>query len=140
MRCLTGARYNMLVDVLHETVRYDPDSGEVRKSWTLAKAGVPCTFHGILEGGIRVAGTTERFGNIYENIDWAKMEFYSGEPISKRSQVTNVRNLRGVIIWREEEMEGAPPTVFDVQGVTPIVDSMGNNSENTALLQRHEVQ
>jgi hypothetical protein len=130
----------MLVDVLQETVRQDPDSGEVRKYWTVAKQGVPCTFHGILEGGIRVAGTTERFGNIYENIDWAKMEFYSGEPITKRSQITNVRNLRGVIIWREEEMEGAPPTVFDVQGVTPIVDSMGNNSENTALLQRHEVQ
>jgi len=142
MRCLTGARYNMLVDVLRPVTTYDPDSGEVRKTWeSFAEGiGIPCTFHGILEGGIRVAGTTERFGNIYENVDWGKMEFYSGAPITKRSQITNVRNLRGVIIWREEEIEGSPPTIFDVQGVTPIVDAFGNNSENTALVQRHEIQ
>jgi hypothetical protein len=138
----------MLVDVLMPVTSYDPDSGEVRKTWQPlpngAGVGIPCTFHGILEGGIRVAGTTERFGNIYENIDWAKMEFGPGQPISKRSQVTNVRNLKGVIIWREEEMDPVngvfPPTVFDVQGVTPVVDAFGNQTENSALLQRHEIQ
>lgn len=146
MRCLTSARYAMLVDVLRPVTTYDPDSGEVRKTWEAFAEGVgiPCTFHGILEGGIRVAGTTERFGNIYENVDWAKMEFGPGAPISKRSQVTNVRNLKGIIIWREEEMEKVsgqfPPTVFDVQGVTPVVDAFGRQTENSALLQRHEIQ
>lgn len=142
MQCLTSARYAMFVDVLRPITTYDPDSGQSKETWEAFAEGVgiPCTFHGILEGGIRVAGTTERFGNIYENVDWGKMEFGPGQPISKRSQVTNVRNLKGVIIWREEEMDGNPPTIFDVQGVTPVVDAFGNHTENTALVQRHEIQ
>lgn len=143
MQCLTSAKYVMLVDVLRPITVYDPDSGESRKTWEAFSEGVgiPCEFHGILEGGIRVAGTTERFGNIYENVDWGELKFSPGYPISKRSQITNVRTRRsGLIIWREEEMDDAPPTVFDVQGVTPIVDAFGNHTENTALVQRHEIQ
>lgn len=141
MRCLTSAKYTMLVDVLNPTVRQDSESGEIRKIWTITKVGVPCTFHGILQGGIRVAGTTERFSDIYENIDWGKMVFGVGEPINKQSQITNVRDRFGNIIWREEEIQDSPPTIFDVQGVTPIVEGLrGRHTENTALVQRHEVQ
>jgi hypothetical protein len=140
MRCLTSARYNLVVDIWTNVIRQDPDSGEIRQTYEELKTGVKCQFHGVLEGGIRVAGTTERFGNIYENVDWAKMEFGPNEPINKRSQIRNVRDLRGNIIWREEEYEGSPPTVFDVQGVTPIIDGFGRHVESVALLQRHEVQ
>lgn len=146
MQCLTSARYVMLVDVLKHNVVYDPNSGQSREFWEpfAEGVGIPCEFHGVLEGGIRVAGTTERFGNIYENVDWGSMTFGPNAPISKRSQVTNVRNRRGLIIWREEEMEKVdgqfPPTVFDVQGVTPVVDARGNHTESVALVQRHEIQ
>lgn len=140
MRCLSSARFNMLADVYHEVSRQDPVSGEVRNSYVVAKVGVLCFAHGIMEGGIRVAGTTERFSEIYENVDWANMRFGVGEPINKQSQIRNLRDLRGNIIWREEEMVGAPPTIFDVQGVTPVVDPFGRHSENSALLQRHEIQ
>lgn len=34
---------------------------------------IPCIARGIVDGGIRVAGTTERFGDTYENIDYVKM-------------------------------------------------------------------
>lgn len=130
----------MLADVYQEVIRQDPDSGEVRSIYTLTKTGVYCSAHGILEGGIRVAGTTERFSEIYENVDWASMKFGPGEPINKQSQIRNLRDLRGNIIWREEEMAGSPATIFDVQGVTPVVDGFGRYTENSALLQRHEVQ
>jgi hypothetical protein len=140
MRCLTSARYTILVDIRAQVSRQDPDSGEVRKIWVTVKEGVPCGFHGILQGGIRVAGTTERFGAIYESVDWAKMDFGPDEPINKQSQITNVRDLQGNIIWREEEVAGSPPTVFDVQGVTPILNGFGRHTESTALLERHEIQ
>lgn len=141
MRCLTGANYTMLVDVLQQTTRQDPDSGEVRKVWAVVKEAVPCLVNGILQGGIRVAGTTERFSDVYENVDWAEIKFMPGEPINKQSQITNVRDQFGNIIWKEEEMAGSPPTVFDVMGVTPIADGLtGRQVENTALMQRHEIQ
>lgn len=132
----------MLVDVKTMTKTQDPDSGEIKEVWTILPSGIGiyCAFHGILDGGIRVSGTTERFGAIYENIDWAKMNFGPFEKIDKRAQITNVRNLSGTVIWREEEMAGSPPTVFDVQGVIPVVDGLGRHTENVGLLQRHEVQ
>jgi hypothetical protein len=60
--------------------------------------------------------------------------------LSKRDRITNVSNAKGEIIWKEEEIQGAPATVFIVMGVTPVVDPFGNHIENTALIQRAQVQ
>jgi hypothetical protein len=47
---------------------------------------------GIIDGGIRVAGTTERWGETYVDIDYCRIEFPSRIILSKRDRVTNIRN------------------------------------------------
>jgi hypothetical protein len=169
MRCITSARFNMTATVLtqdelvidstnpdgsvvgHWENKQDPETGEIVRVWVVEDTDpvtpgvqekkVKCIVRGILDGGIRVAGTTERYTpqGILESVDFVKMQFPASVIITKRDRVTNIANRKGIIIWREEEFDNAP-TVFDVQGVTPVVDPFGTLVEWTALLQRSEVQ
>lgn len=131
----------------------DPDSGEIIRVWQKnpethkdpddpapALETFKCVARGIVDGGIRVAGTTERFGEMYSNIDYIKVTFPASVKISKRDRITNVRDAAGNIIWREEEIKGSPPTVFNVNGVTPILDPFGRMIEQFALCERAERQ
>lgn len=108
---------------------------------------VPCLARGIVDGGIRVAGTTERFGDSYENIDYIKMWIPSHIRISKRDRITNVADPRGRILWRDEEFANpldpddiAQATVFNVNGVTPLLDAFNRHVESFVLLQRASVR
>jgi len=108
---------------------------------------IPCIARGIVDGGIRVAGTTERFGDMYENIDYVKMWVPPSVRISKRDRVTNIRDPRGHIMWRDEEFADpldpndiAQATVFDVNGVTPLFDALNRHVESFVLLQRSSVR
>lgn len=170
MRCLTSARFNMTATVLtqekivadevnedgtivvgHWETKQDPETGEIIRVWVVEDTDpvtpgtqekkVKCIVRGILDGGIRVAGTTERYTpqGILESVDYVKMQFPASVTITKRDRITNVANRNGIIIWREEESNNAP-TIFDVLGVTPITDPFGNLIEWTALLHRSEVQ
>lgn len=135
----------------------DPDSGAIVKRWKddpntfgvnerrngLIVPNVELMARGIIDGGIRVAGTTERFGNEYQAVDYVKATFGPGTSITKRDQVTNIRSKRdinGPPVWREEEISGFPPTVFNVMGVTPVFDPFSNLVEYAVLLERAEVQ
>lgn len=174
MRCLTSAKMNMTADILRQDsspVDLDPDStsghyenqqhpitGEIIRVWVPDIQDNPdtpedehkpvnrveCIFRGVIDGGIRVAGTTERFGNLYENVDYGKMTVASNVIITKRDRVTNVRDSTGKIMWVEEELglsdvDGVPTykaTVFNVLGVTPVPSPFGRHVENFVLLER----
>src|ERR1044072_3785522 len=135
----------------HFENKQDPETGEIVRVWVVEDTDpvtpgvqekrVKCIVRGILDGGIRVAGTTERISpaGIIESVDFIKMQFPASVTITKRDRITNISNRHGIIIWREEEHDNAP-TIFDVMGVTPIVDPFGNLIEWTALLQRSEAQ
>lgn len=165
MRCLTSVRMNMRATLLSQgdygTVeveeagyfveRQNPVTFQLERVW-VTKDSDPdtpdvqplvfkCIARGIVDGGIRVAGTTERFlpSGIIESADYVRMQFPANIIISKRDRVYNITNNAGKAIWVEEEYNGAP-TVFEVLGVQPILDPFGNHVENHALLQRAEVQ
>lgn len=159
--CLTSTRFNMWADVLRQgeenpsvpgeyVNQQDPDSGEFIRVWqpydveddpdTEEDEGLysfRCMARGILEGGIRVSGTTERFTDLYEAVDYVKIWFPANTKLSRRDRITNVRNRTG-IVWMEEET--GKPTIFSVTGVIPIVDPFGKHIESTALLERVETQ
>lgn len=135
-------------------MQQDPDSGEIIRVWQPSDAGTTtpttdddvalesfdCIARGIVDGGIRVAGTTERFGELYENVDYVSMTVGPKTKITKRDRITNIRDRHGVIIWKEEEQPGSPPTVFSVLGVTPIPDPYGSLIEQRVMLERAERQ
>lgn len=107
---------------------------------------IPCLARGIVDGGIRVAGTTERFGDTYENIDFVKMWVPSHVRISKRDRVTNIKDAAGHLRWLDEEFsDPADPadipraTVFNVNGVTPLFNAFNVLTEQFVLLEKAEV-
>lgn len=135
----------------HE-VHQDPRTGVITRRWVPVVDdtqqnklfSIDCLVSGIIDGGIRVAGTTERFDKTYENADFAHMVFPSRFHLSKRDRITNVRMKNtGVIFWVEEELDfvnGAyPATVFNVLGITPMVVPFVGHSENRALLARADL-
>lgn len=91
-------------------LQQDPDSGEIIRIWQPNTQDDPdtpdvdesavlesfaCEARGIIDGGIRVAGTTERFGELYDNVDFVKLTFPRGVTISKRDRITNIRDASG---------------------------------------------
>lgn len=170
--CLTSIRFNLLADVLRpgnaedvdpdqygEYVQsQDPITGDIIYIWVPADdipddpntpnneashSTIPCMVRGIIEGGVRAAGTTEHWSEIYKSIELVRMFFPANYRLTKRDRVMNIRNSKGQVIWKEEEMEGAgifKSTTFDVLGVTPVLDPFGNHVENYALLERSEIQ
>ena len=66
------------------------------------------------------------------------------KPISSGCRATNIRNSEG-IIWSESTTlpseggyEGA--TIFEIRGVSPIMDFTGKVIEYEVILQRQEIQ
>lgn len=122
----------------------DVDTPEIDESVTFGN--IRCVARGIVDGGIRVAGTTERFGDTYENIDYVKMWVPANIIISKRDRVTNIKDAIGRIRWLDEEFvdprtaEVPKATVFNVNGVTPLFNAFNVMTEQFILLERATVR
>lgn len=133
----------------------DPLTGEIVRIWTpyddptpdvntpdnITIAPIKCLARGIVDGGIRVAGTTEWFGADYRNIDFVKMWVPPKTIITKRDRITNITDKSGHIQWLDEEFESNPDraTVFNVNGVTPLFNGFNRLVEKFVLLERAEI-
>jgi hypothetical protein len=125
----------------------DPISGAFLREWvpgSPAKNDEPesvlktisCLVRGVVDGGIRVAGTTERFGDTYSNIEYVKMWTPPNVFVTKRDRITNIRSKRGgVVVWKDDEYDDKP-TVFNVNGVTPLFDAFNRHVENYIQLEK----
>jgi hypothetical protein len=138
--------------------KQDPDSGAIIRVWVPATDDTPesqqaveeglmegrrfkCMARGFTDGGIRVAGTTERFSSrgTIDTVDFINIKFPKNVILTRRDRVTDIRNSENELLWKEEEFDDSA-TIFEVNGVTPIMDPWGKHIENSALLQRAEVQ
>ena len=159
MRCLTSAKFSMLVDIIkpvgapetpggHYEWVQNPDSGAFEEVWiedpTIPGdsngriiAAVPCVAKSAIGSSIRAA---EEFGTAYLNEEWVKITLSFRADITQRDKVKNIRTLRGQTIWSEEESDGNTPTIFDVFKIAPVVDGFGMPVEKVVLVKRAEVQ
>ena len=166
--CILSTQYNMLATVLrqyvddnnitpsegsyYETVQ-NPVTGNIEREWfesdpdvAVSTIEIPCVVRGFVSQTATGAGTVERFSVEYENYDRARMKYPARYLLTKRDRVTNIKNaVTGEVIWVEEEQaeitedgHEVPATVFEIVGVTPILDPFGTHLENVALLQRAE--
>lgn len=136
--CIAATAYTMLADVYSESHTYDPESFETDRKWTFNRT-VKCIVVPYLGGGIRGAGSTETFDDLYKNLDYARLKSSTG--LNKRERVTNVRNAKtGLVLWVDEEAEGLP-TMFDVDGCAPVINPLtGTPSEYLTTLSKSEVR
>lgn len=139
----------------HWVERQDPLTGEIVRVWEQVKEDNPdtpendvevneiwCMARGIVDGGIRAAATTESFRDIYKNIDIINMWVPKKYLITKRDRVTNIRTKDGTILWRDEEFEEdgqVRATVFNVNGVIPVLEPFNRQLDQFCLLERAEV-
>ncbi len=169
MSCFSSARYNCTAVILRpvgssDTVgggptQYvqDPISGAIVRQWSddgdtiqtgVQKIVFDCSAEGFADAGIRVLGTNEKIDDLFRVTDMVKIFFGNKVHITGRDKITEIREKRtGNLVWREEESEQMAngqwvekATVFDVRGVTPVINPMVGHSENYAILERSEVQ
>lgn len=100
-----------------------------------------CSARAIMEGGIRVTATTERYSTrgTLAIEDYINFEFPADEILTRRDRITDIRNSNGDLIWIEEESTSLP-TVFEVTGVSPVTDPFGIPTKNFSLLERADDQ
>lgn len=118
-----------------------PDTSQAVPEGYMAGRRIICSARGILEGGIRVTSTTERYstrGSV-ETVDYINLEFPAGEVLTRRDRITDIRDSNGNLVWIEEESTNRP-TVFEVTGVTPVTDPFGQHLKNFTLLARADDQ
>lgn len=133
INCLLSARFNMVMDVLSQE-NFQTESGEINRRWLPKAADVACIARGISGGGIRVVGSTERWGDRHEDVEYVKIQ--TNYNLSKRDRVTNIRTCHGQLAWEDRGVS----IVFDVVGSTPVIDPFGTLVEYDVLVTRAEIQ
>lgn len=141
----------------HWVDKQDPLTGEVVRVWepipvddpvtpsdeSVSVSEIWCMARGIVDGGIRAAATTEDFDDIYRNVDIINIWVPKKYRLTKADRVTNIRSRDGSILWRDEELESPTTpfraTVFNVNGVIPVLDPFNRHIDNFCLLERAEV-
>lgn len=134
MTCLIHAGYNMKADVYEQTGTQN-QSGQVLRDWNYGFT-VSCIARAVLGGGIRVVGSTERWTDDYEPVDWMRMR--TGVRLNKRQRIKNIRSFNprsgeASLMWLDEH---GNDIMFDVQGVNPINDPFGTVIEYEVLAKR----
>jgi hypothetical protein len=118
----------------------EPDTDEEQQ---FILKDVRCEIRGVIDGGLRLAGTTQNMDEIYENVDWIKGEFPFHVPVTNEMVITNIRGWDGELIWRDEEDEEGGniiATQFNVRGVTPTVDAFSQVIQKHVLAKKVEVR
>lgn len=118
----------------------DPPNTDIANG-PLGGRRIECSARAIMEGGIRVTATTERYSTrgTMATEDYINFEFGPNEVVTRRDRITDIRDSKGNLVWIEEESTSLP-TVFEVAGVSPVTDPWGIHIKNFALLQRAQNQ
>lgn len=133
MSCLIHARYNMTFDRMTITIT-QKESGEIQRAWNVTEENIPCIARGISGNGIRVVGSTERWSDVYDDVEVVKMQ--TGINMSKRDRVRNIRASDGQLAWEDDGVG----LEFEVVGSNAVLDPFGKIVEYDVLLMRAEVQ
>lgn len=165
MKCLMSSRLTMTAVVLTLNAdpgdtptsntgvwveRQDPESGAIIRVWKpvdidpttpgVQKMTINVIARGIITEGVSAAGATEqRKGGNYENIEYVKITYPASVALDQGMQITEIRDSSGRLAWKEDQY-GEKPTIFNINGIIPVMDAFNNHLENVAYLKRAEVQ
>lgn len=155
MICLSSTRFSMTATLINPSSVFedianpaeafegsqDPLSGEIVRKWDKKKVSktkqFPCLARGIVAQGIRGQGNTEDFGAIYASIEYVRIWLPPYVNLKKDDKITDIRDSTGQIVFMDEEYLKEPrATIFNVEGVTPMMDPLNRMYEKWALLER----
>jgi hypothetical protein len=134
--CITSAKYNSTADLLEQQVSQDSTTREIVRDWSFTKT-FSCYPQSIFTDAVSDAASGKRLDKDYEEFELIKIR--TQLDLQKRNRVTNIRDSAGNVVWTEDNLERTP-TIFEVQGTTPIFDMFNTLIEYEALLKRVEIQ
>ncbi len=164
--CLNSARFIMKADVVKRgyvtgtaspdgewVTNQDPITYEVIRQWVVpdqsATNQVITTIDCVVTSYAGTAGRNlnntivmqdEKFRiDEYLSISWP-----ARWKLSTNDRITNIRNSKGLLLWDEGDHGAAgiipTPTIFQLTGITPIVNESGNIKEYYSVIKRAELQ
>lgn len=135
--CFIGA-YPFQADLMSKKRINDVNTGQIKYIWQLWKV-IDCSIAPFTSTSFKAQGSNETFGQMYENIGYLKMKTRINP--GRNVQVTNIRNKATQIpVYVEMELKNAPPTWYNSQGSSPLLDPFGRIIQYDTLLVRAEVQ
>lgn len=135
---LISSTMYMKADIYEATITQDDVTKSIKRSWLYRKT-INCLARGYVSDTVRSQGSSEKVGERYQDIDFITIE--TEEKLTKTQKITNVRNQKDEVIWFDLVSNNYDtPVVYDVQGVTPVMDPFGHILSYNVTAKRSEVQ
>jgi hypothetical protein len=135
---LVDSILTMFMDVYKPFDLQDPDTGSIKKEWQFDRT-IACSAKGnISNSASSTTGDKQVFSNKYKNEE--NLQIRTSEKITLREKITNIRDYEGTVIWEELNFPTNTPTVFEVMGITPIIDPFGGVLGYNSTVKRSENQ
>lgn len=115
--------YSLEADVYLKVRVPDGKTGQIKDQWKLWKT-VGCNITPFVSTSFKAQGTSEMFGEEYDKLSYLTMK--TSVDLGRNARVTNIRNkYNQQVIYKEIELQGAPPTWYNCNGSAPITDPFG---------------
>jgi len=138
MNGIVSSMMVMTLDIYRQIDTQDKNTGAIKKEWIYGRT-VPCYAKGTISNSANTrSGDKEIISNRYRYQQL--IEVRTMQKLSLREKITNIRNADGAIIWEELDYPNNTPTVFEVDGTTPITDPFGTVLGYNSTLKRAENQ
>lgn len=135
---LASSLMPLQLDIYLQLDTQDKNSGAIKKEWVYYKT-LHCAAKGIVSNSASTrSGDRQTLNTKYSNEQI--LEIRSIEPITYREKVTNIRDQKGNVLWKEINFPSETPTVFEVISSTPITDPFGNILAYNSIAKRSENQ
>jgi hypothetical protein len=136
--CFLSAAYPFKADIYTKVRTISQRSGSIDMKWEFWKT-INCMVGPFTSTSFKAQGTNENFGVEYEKQSFLKM--LSKEELGRNVKVTNIRDkTTDAVIYREIEFRGTPPTQYNSNGSSPVLDPYGVIIEWDTTIQRADDQ
>lgn len=138
MNGLISSVLSMRLDVYRQSEIQDSETGAIKREWNYHRT-VDCHAKGVISNSATTRSSDKQiFSNKYLNDQIIQVRTL--EKLTAREKITNIRDIKGNVIWAEINFPTETPTVFEVIGVTPITDPFGNILGYNSSMKRSENQ
>jgi hypothetical protein len=128
----------MFLDVYVQSEIQDLDTGALVREFNYAQT-LSCHVKGMVSNSPTSRNSDrQELGNKY--INEQVIQIRTIEKLNIRHKITNIRDKSNNCIWKELNYPTETPTVFEIVGVTPILDPFGTLLAYNSIAKRSENQ
>jgi hypothetical protein len=127
----------MTASVYHQITDQDENNNSIKRKWVILK-NISCSVVPIRESGGSATSDNKIFTKEYK--EELEIKMHSGEKLSKRWRVSDIRNNNMEELYKEIDRVSMPSTIFEVFASHPIFDIFGNIQYYENHLKRVMVQ